>query len=156
LVIRGFGVKDRPPETQFFDLEELREDLIRTQPPDLYKNKVEPLLNFLHGKYASYRIPVSELKGLQQFAREQVLLTQKEKQKIIDRAAAQGKTIPIESVRQGVEQWMASYDKPDRAAVIEHVDQQLKLLTAKYGRAIPVDEAYKLQQACETSSADLN
>jgi hypothetical protein len=88
-------------------------------------------------------------------SRIQELITSKlaeirhQKQAIIDRGAAEGKTIQVDALRRNIEKRKAPYQGRDREGYARGLDEFLETLTAKYGNSIPVDEAYAILQELE-------
>lgn len=79
-IIRGF-TKVQPSSEEFFDLQELRQNLassLKTEYPELYRTKLEPLLDRLEAKYGN-DVPQSEMEGLRQFLGEWMSLQSRDR-----------------------------------------------------------------------------
>lgn len=76
-----------------------------------------------------------------------------ERQTLIDKAAAEGKTVSTEAVLKPLEQLRFQYQAANRPEDVAVVDRMIGDFRAKYGTAIPVDEADKLLREIEARLA---
>jgi spore germination protein YaaH len=90
------------------------------------------------------RIPTEAIELLHQRVTQEMSSIKEKKQKIIDKAAREGATIGIAGLRQNLERVKAEYKGPDREQYNRQLDNFVMSLEAKYGSAIPIDEAAKL------------
>jgi hypothetical protein len=83
--------------------------------------------------------------------RNQVALGEIERKReaIIDRGAAEGKSISTEAALKGVLELKATYDGPDREQYVAELDQFIAEFRKKHGARIPVAEAYVIFKELE-------
>jgi hypothetical protein len=74
---------------------------------------------------------------------------ERKRQAIIDKGAAEGKTISREAVLKRVLEQKATYDGPDREEYIAELDQVIDDFRKNHGPEIPVDEAYAMLKDLE-------
>lgn len=67
---------------------------------------------------------------------------ERKRQAVIDKGAADGKTISTEAALKYVLEAKATYDGPDRERYVAALDQFVDEFREKHGAQIPVDEAY--------------
>ena len=91
---------------------------------------------------AKNTFPKEQLGLMRNLVEDKIEQLKVEKQQVIDQAAKEGKTIPLESITKGIEELKEKY-KGDEKSIAE-IDYQINKLKDKYGTNIPVDEAYKL------------
>lgn len=148
--IRGFVVKP-PAPMQTFDLRDFRQD-IQAETPDGYKT-IEPILDFLEAKYGN-NVPLTEMDNLRQLNNSKLANIQERIQDGVNQAAAEGKTIEIESLRRTFERSKAAYAGPDRECYVMEMDKFLESIIAKYGNRIPMEDAYKIMKDFEADVRD--
>jgi hypothetical protein len=135
----------------YFDLAELREELIASQggeDSETYREHIAPALDRLEARYGN-RVPVAEIEGIRQIANAQIADIRQHRQEIIDHAAKEGKTIDTASLRQTMEEIKAKNTGPDRDAIAADIDRLLQSLEAKYGAEIPIDHAQRIVEDLE-------
>jgi hypothetical protein len=71
------------------------------------------------------------------------------KQAIIDRGAAERKTIEMQALKERMEKINAEYAGENREAYVAELDGLLSELAKRYGERIPVDHAYKIMKDLE-------
>lgn len=81
----------------------------------------------------------------------QYLLKQieRKRQDVISKGAASGKTISTEAALKHVLDLKDNYDGPNREEYVSQIDCFAKDFREKYGRHIPVDQAYTLLKEVE-------
>jgi hypothetical protein len=138
------------PGKGFVDLEEFRANFAGVQGnnPELYREVIAPLFDSWKAQYGR-RIPVHEITVLQQRVNQELDALKKKKQQLIEKAASDGATIDVSSLRKRLDEAKGEYKGPDRQEYIQQVDLLIMSLEAKYGTTIPVDEASKLLDKLE-------
>jgi hypothetical protein len=83
--------------------------------------------------------------------RNQLALAESERkrQAIIDKGAADGKTISTEAALKHVLERKATYNGPDREQYVAELDQFIDEFRKKHGAQIPVAEAYAILKELE-------
>jgi hypothetical protein len=144
-VVLGRTTANEKPGKGFVDLEDLRNSFANVQvnSPDVYQEVVTPFLDSWKVQYGR-RIPTEAIELLHQRVTQEMSSIKEKKQKIIDKAAREGATIGIAGLRQNLERVKAEYKGPDREQYNRQLDNFVMSLEAKYGSAIPIDEAAKL------------
>jgi len=74
---------------------------------------------------------------------------ERKRQAIIDKGAADGKTISTEAALKHVLNLRATYDGPGREEYVRELDQLIDDFRKKFGPQIPVDQAYALLKEIE-------
>ena len=149
-IVLGRTTATEKPGKGFVDLEELRNDLaaVQANSPDVYQEVVAPFLNSWKAQYGR-RVPLHEVRILQQRVAQEMNAIEEKKQKIIDKAASTGATIELSKLRGNLEQAKAEYRGSERKEYLRQLDYFIMSLEAKYGTAIPIDEASKLLDTLE-------
>jgi hypothetical protein len=148
----AWGIDHRAAQT--FDVTELRQKLAESaavaepEDSDVYKTTLELSVNLLEAKYGK-KIPMSEIRGLQQLMDTKIAELQVQRQEAINRAAEAGRAIDIEKLRQSCVAAYTGPGGPDRDAYLMHVERFLTPLATKYGSLIPIDRAFKIMQDFE-------
>ena len=75
---------------------------------------------------------------------------ERERQTIIDKGAADGRTISTEAALKYVLEGKATYDGPDREQYVAELDQFIDGFRKKHGPEIPVADAYAIMKELET------
>lgn len=141
----GRTTANEKPGKGFVDLEELRNDFatVHVNSPDVYGEVVAPFLDSWKVQYGR-RVPIRAVDSLLQRVEHEMATIKVKKQRIIDKAAHEGSTIEISKLRENFEQEKEKFKGPHRQQCVRQLDRFLMSLEAKYGTAIPVDEASKL------------
>jgi len=146
LAILGSQVQ-APTPAEYVDLDTLKRDLIsRSDDPE----SIEPLFEELKRKFGD-RIPVDQL---QQFISAKKANLKSQVKGLVVKAATEGKTISVESLREDMEKAKEQYKGKDREAFNREVDNFVDSLRAQYGDQIPVAEAFKLLQRLERDTGE--
>jgi hypothetical protein len=69
---------------------------------------------------------------------------ERKRQAIIDKGAADGRTISTEAALKYVLERKATYDEPDREEYVAELDRFIDDVRKEYGPQIPVDQAYAM------------
>lgn len=72
------------------------------------------------------------------------------RQAIVDKGAADGKTISTEAAFKYVLKQRTTYDGPDREEYVREIDRFIDDFRKKYGPQIPADQAYAMFKELET------
>lgn len=149
-IVLGRTTAKEKPGKGFSDLEDLRNDFATVQAnnPDVYREVVAPFFDAWKLQYGR-RIPVQAVDLLLQRVEREMNEIKEKKQKIIDKAAREGRTIDISKLRENLDRTKVEFKGPDRQQYIRQLDEFVMSLEAKYGTAIPVDEASKLLDQLE-------
>jgi hypothetical protein len=133
------------PGSGFVDLGDVESTFatLQSNSPDLYKSVVEPYLNAWKKQYGR-RIPQHAFGELQQRINKELSDIGQQKQKLIDDAMKKGKVLSLTSLRATMEKTRAEYKGADREDYVRGIDIWLMKLEAKYGTAIPLDEASQM------------
>jgi hypothetical protein len=144
-VVLGRTTATEKPGKGFMDLEDLRNDLaaVQANSPDVYQEVVAPFLDSWKAQYGR-RVPLHAVGLLQQRVAQEMSTIKEKKEKIINKAARAGATIELSKLRENLEQAKATYQGSDRNQFMRQLDHFIMSLEAKYGMAIPIDEASKL------------
>jgi hypothetical protein len=89
---------------------------------------------------------------LQNLIKTELGQIEEQRQEIINQGARDGKTIDLDRLRDRLEKNKAACDGPDRDAYGQEMDRLLQSLSARYGKQIPVDHAYRIMQRLESGS----
>jgi curved DNA-binding protein CbpA len=138
---------------QTVDITDLRRNLatVESENPELYRKEIGPRLDSWAEQYGD-RIPLEEFEKFYRYVTEQAERSGRERQQMIDRLAAEGKTLEMTALRQHLEKEKAEYQGPDRGAFARQLDLLVESLEATYGSNIPIDEAYKLVDRLESGA----
>jgi len=138
------------PGKGFVDLDDLREDLamVQANSPDLYNEIVAPYLASWQKQYGR-RIPAHAINALWTRMDIEANSLNEKRHKIAFEAAQGGAKIEISKLREDMEKAKIEYKGPNRQGTIRAMDKMLLKLEAKYGTAIPADEAMKLLDEME-------
>jgi hypothetical protein len=141
----GRTTANEKPGKGFVDLEELRNDFatVHVNSADVYGEVVAPFLDSWKVQYGR-RVPIQAVNHLIERVEHEMSTIKVQKQRIIDKAAHEGSTIEISKLRENFQQEKAKFKGPHRQQCVRQLDRFLMSLEAKYGTAIPVDEASKL------------
>ncbi len=74
---------------------------------------------------------------------------ERKRQSIIDKGAAEGKTISTESVLKHLLERKTTYDGPNREEYVSEIDRLANEFRKKHGPQIPVDQAYAMVKELE-------
>jgi hypothetical protein len=133
------------PGSGFVDLGDMESTFatLQSNSPDLYTSVVEPYLNAWKKQYGR-RIPQHAFGELQQRINKELSDLGQQKKKLIDDAMKEGKMLDLTSLRARMEKTKAEYMGADREDYVRGIDIWLMKLEAKYGTAIPLDEASQM------------
>jgi hypothetical protein len=150
-VVLGRTSAIEKPGGGFADLEDLRNDFagVQANSPKLYQEIIAPYLDSWKAKYGR-RVPLHAVKVLEQRIANEMAVVKEKKQEIIAKAASEGKTIEISSLRKQLEESIADHQGRDYEQYVASIEHFLLSLQAKYGASIPVDEASKLADKLES------
>ncbi len=150
-VTLGRATATEQPGKGFVDLEDLLHDQaeVRANNPALYHEIVEPFFQSWKERYGR-RVPTQEVGILLKRVNQEMEQIREKKQKLIDKAAKEGATIDLATLRNNLEKTKAEYTGEDRDGYIRNIDNFLTSLEVKYGSAIPLNEADKLLDKLET------
>src|SRR5665213_4137628 len=87
------------------------------------------------------------LKNRNRLAIEEI---ERKRQAVIEKGAADGKTISTEAALRHVMELKGTYAGPDREQYVAELDQFIDEFRKKYGPQIPVAEAYTILKELET------
>lgn len=149
-IVLGRTTATEVPGKGFLDLEELRNELAPTiaANPDLYEKTIKPFFDSWKKQYGR-RVPVQAVALFRQRIQEDINENQEKKRKLIEDAARKGQTLDLSSLRESFEQMKAEYKGSDREQYVRQLDSFIMSLEAKYGTAIPVDEANRVLEQME-------
>lgn len=144
-VVLGRATATEKPGKGFLDLEELRTSVavVQANNPDVYQEVVAPFFQMWKERYGR-RVPLQEVEAMQRRIDYELNKLKDKRQEIVEKAARQGVTIDLATLRKKLDKSKAEYNGADRQAYIQQIDLFLTTLEVKYGTSIPVDEANKL------------
>jgi hypothetical protein len=144
-VTLGRTTATEQPGKGFLDLEDFRKDFagVQANNPELYQEVIAPFFQSWKERYGR-RVPLQEVEVMQKRIDHEMNEIKEKKQKLIDKAASQGATLDLASLRKNIEQSKAKYQRADREGYVRELDRFLTSLEVKYGTSIPVDEANKI------------
>jgi hypothetical protein len=144
-IILGRTTASEKPGKGFMDLEDFRNSLagVQADNPKLYQEVVAPFIESWKAQYGR-RVPLHAVDVFQKRLDQEMNAIREKKQKIINEAASKGTTIEISKLRESLERSKAEYKGADREGFIRQINLFAMSLEAKYGTAIPVDEASKI------------
>jgi hypothetical protein len=145
------------PGSGFVDLGDMESTFatLQSNSPDLYKSVVEPYLTAWKKQYGR-RIPQHAFGEFQQRINKELSDLGQQKQKLIGDALKEGKVLDLSSLRTSMEKAKAEYKGADRADFVRGIDIWLMKLEAKYGTAIPLDEASQMLDDLEAKGFGKN
>jgi len=133
------------PGSGFVDLGDMENTFatLQSNSPDLYKSVVEPYLTAWKKQYGR-RIPQHAFSEFQQRINNELSDLRQKRQKLIAVAMKKGKVLDLSSLQATMEKTKAEYKGADREDYVRGIDTWLMKLEAKYGTAIPLDEASQM------------